>query len=312
MEYRMTTPTPDNNKKLYKIVGAVIFLIIICLVIGVIAMGFFSPASHQKIPPQNLTPASPSTPITPPTGAAGTLVPVAIEGTGFAYGPSPSIWLAKTGEPDIPAMDVMVISPTQLICTFPLTASSVSTGQWDVYRRNTGEQSGSKIGVFTVVDEKSPPVTWNWSTQAGWEGWEHSASCRGTSGKTGSCVEYGPVIVDGHGEYGSSVTYDRVPTESQVSKTFTAPAGTRWNTLTFSGQLSSSRVPLARWMTIDVNGVRVFYANASQTPPGNGQEFSITQSFTPANSVTIRIAGGQDPTFGTSLFTTQFNSLSLS
>ena len=119
-------------------------------------------------------------------------------------------------------------------------------------------------------------------------------------------------MVYGHGEYGSTVTMDRVPTESSVGKTFTAPAGTRWNTLTFNGLLSSSQIPFARWMAVEVNGVRVFYANATQIPPGNGQNFIITQSFAPADSVTISISCGQDPTYGTSLYTMQFNSLTLS
>lgn len=302
----METP-PNNKDKSLKIVGIIILIAIICVVIAVIAFGALAP--QKNIPSPNITPPSP---FTPPTGASGTLVRVTIEGKNFSYGPSPSVWLAKTGEPDITATDVVVILPTQLACTFPLPASYSSAGPWDVFVKNAGEQSVSKIGVFTIVNAISPPLTWDWSV-SGWNDWQHSASCKATTGTaTGYCVEYGPVMVDGHGEYGSNVTLDRVPTESSVSKTFTASPGTRWNTLTFNGLLSSSRAPPARWMAIDVNGVRVFYANAAKTPPGNGQKFTITQSFTPANSVNIRISSGQDPTYGTSLYIMQFNSLTLS
>jgi len=292
------TPPPNNKKLSLKSAGALILIAIICLVIAVIAIGAF------LAPPVN--------PITPSSGAAGTVVSVIINGTNFTYGPSPSIWLAKTGEPDINAADVAVISPTRITCTFPLTASSISAGQWDVFLKNAGEQSGSKIGVFTVINEIAPSLTWTWSVD-GWGDWNHVALCTGTTGKKpASCVEYGPVVENGYGVQGSNVTFDRVPTQASVWKTFTAPSGSRWNTLTFNGLLSSSPVPFARWMAIDVNGERVFYANATQTPPGNGQVFTITQSFTPANNVTVMISGGQDPTWGTSLYTLQFYSLTLS
>lgn len=313
------TPPPANNKGYLKIAGAIILIAIICLVIVVIMTSAFLPSPQQPVPSQNISPVSPTIPITPsmnrstsPSGASGTIAPVTLAGTNFAYGPAPSVWLARTGEPDIFATDVAVISPTQLTCTFPLPASPASAGEWDIFIKNAGEQSGSKIGVFTVVDEISPPLKWDWSVD-GWGDWQHAASCTGTPAtETGSCREYGPIIVDGHGEYGSEVNLVSIPTQSLVWKTFTAPPGTRWNSLTFSGLLSSSSLPVARWMAIEVNGVRVFYANAAQIPPGNGQNFIITQSFAPANSVTVRIYGGQDPTYGASLYSMQFNSLTLS
>ncbi|PKL70016.1 MAG: hypothetical protein CVV30_01190 [Methanomicrobiales archaeon HGW-Methanomicrobiales-1] len=313
------TPPPGNNKGYLKIAGAIILIAIICLVIAVVMTGAFLPSSQQQVPSQNISPVSPLIPLTPsmnpstsPSGASGTIAPVTLAGTNFAYGPAPSVWLSRVGEPDIFATDVAVISPTQLTCTFPLPASPASAGEWDIFVKNYGEQSGSKIGVFMVLDEISPPLTWDWSVD-GWGDWQHDASCTGTPAtKTGSCREYGPIMVDGHGEHGSEVNLVSIPTQSRVWKTFTARTGTRWNTLTFSGLLSSSSLPVARWIAIEVNGERVFYADATRSPPGNGQKFTITQSFTPANSVTVRISGGQDPTYGVSLYATQFNSLTLS
>lgn len=307
------TPTPPNTYGLLKIAGALIVIAIICLVIAVIVTGAFSTPPQKEIPISKITPApSIISNIIPPTGALGSRVPVTIEGKDFSYGQSPSVWLAKTGEPDIIATDVAVISPTLIRCTFPLTASSMSAGEWDVFIKKADEQSGSKNSVFTVTNEISPPQKWNWSVN-GWGDWQHAASCSPSAAKKpGSCLEYGPVIENGYGIYGSNVTHDRVPTESSVWKTFTAPSGTRWNTLTFNGLLSSAPIPRARWMAIEVNGLRVFYANATQTPPGNGQQFTITQSFTPANVVYVKISGGQDPTWGTTLYTMQFDSLTLS
>jgi hypothetical protein len=67
-------------------------------------------------------------------------------------------------------------------------------------------------------------------------------------------------------------------------------------------------------MTINVNGMDVYTATADQTPPGNGQHFTITQSFDPANTVVIKITSTQNPNFGTdtTLYTMEYDSLTLS
>ena len=296
---------PENEKVPVKIVVALIVIAIILLLIAVIAAGVFPTPS-----PQEKTPTLSVLSLTPERGAPGTTVPVTMEGMNFTYGPSPSVWLVKTGEGKITATDVVVISPTRIRCTFQIPAS-IPAGQWDVVVSGADSQFGSKTGAFTVKNESAPPLTWDWSRD-GWGDWQHGASCTGQV-TTGSCSEYGPVIVDRHGEHGTDVAPDlSVPTQSSVAKTFTAPSGTTWNTITFNGVISSSAIPDARWMSIFVNGAQVFYADATRTPPGNGRQFTITQSFQPANTVFVRILSGQDPTFDMSLYTMQFNSLTLS
>ncbi len=302
----MTTPPSPDKKWSLKTIGIVFLVAIICIAI---AIGVFLIYPMQKIPAQNITPVSPITPITPPTGDAGTLIPVTITGN-FSYGPSPSVWLVRGGNPDITAQDVRVISPTQLTCVFPLTASAVPAGQWDVLVKNSDEQNVSRIGTFTVRDDASPSLTWNWSAD-GWNGWQSRASCGVTTGKTGFCQEYGPVIINGHGEYGSNVTFELVSTDSRVSKTFTAPSG-RWHTLTFTGLLSSSDYPKGRMMTIDVNGNTVYAGTAATDSTINSQQFTLTKTFDPAKEVTVTITTGQNPTKKTSLYTLQFNALTMS
>ena len=307
-----TSPPPEKKKWSAMMVGALLLIAAIGILIVMIATGGLSPLLQHNPPSQEGVPAAIPASITPSTGDAGLLVPVTIEGKNFTYGMSPAVWLSKPGAPDIPAIDVMVISPTRLTCTFPLTGSSVSHGQYDVLTRNADEQTATSAGVFTVLDEVPPSLTWNWSADR-WEGWHYGSSCtRASAGTAGSCQEYGPVIVNGHGEYGSNVTFDRIPIESYVERTFAAPSGTRWRNLTFTGQLSSTSVPYVRWIAIDVNGKQVFSANATQTPPGNGRQFTITQSFSPANQVMIRITNGQYLTWGTTMYTMQFDSLTLS
>jgi len=287
--------------------GSIAFL----LIAAIVSAGCLtSPGTPQEIPRQS---PAPSSPLSPSTGPAGSLVPVSITGTNFSYGVSPSVWLEKPGEADIHAQDIVVVSPAVIQCVFPLPAASSSAGQWDVFIRTAEGASVQKIGVFTILDERAPPLAWNWSNENGWDGWQHTYACSNTGTRTGSCLEHGPVIVSGHGEYGSIVTYDRVSTRSSVSKIFTAPGGARWSSVTFRGTLSPSSVPRLRWLSIDANGVNVFYANATMSPPGNGQPFTIVRSFPPANSVTIRISGGQDLTVrDTSQYTLQFDSLTLS
>lgn len=306
----MSSP-PYGKEGLLKITGSVLLVMLGLLLIAVMASGgCLTPST-----PQNLSQPSsePLLPITPSHGLAGTLVPVSITGTTFSYGVSPEVWLARPGEPDIPAGDVVVISPTLLKCVFPLPAAPASAGQWDVLVKNADNSSAIKAGVFTVLDERAPPFEWNWSHSNGWDNWQHGYSCSVTGTQAGSCLEYGPVILNGHGEYGTNVTYDRVPTRSYVSKTFTAPSGTRWGTVTFTGALSPTSVPRLRWLMIDVNGVNVVYANATETPPGNGQPFTIARSFAPANIVTIQISEGQDLTVRpTTLYSLQYDSLTLS
>lgn len=306
----MSSP-PAGKEGLLKITGPVLLGIFGLLLIAVMASGgCLTPANSQNLSQQSPEPLSP---IVPSHGNAGTLVPVSITGTNFSYGVSPSVRLTKPGESDILAMDAVVISPTLLTCTFPLPAASASVGQWDVFIMNADGSSAIKAGVFTVRDERAPSFEWNWSQDNGWDGWQHGYSCPVTGTKAGSCLEYGPVIVNGHGEYGTNVTYDRVPTRSYVAKTFTAPNGTRWSTITFKGALSSTSLPRLRWLTIDVNGVNVLYANATQTPPGNGQSFAIVGSFAPSDIVAIQISDGQDLTVRPiSLYSLQFDSLTLS
>ena len=249
------------------------------------------------------------TSIEPDSGYNGTIIRIVkVTGNNFGFGENPSIWLAKTGASNITASDVHIYGTTQLDFTLNIPLSAPA-GQWDLMVMSMDGQTGAYLGMFTIQQQTGPtPLTWDWSVN-GWGDWQHVA-CLGTGG---SCMEYGPVIVNGHGEHGSNVGSDYVgPTDSSVSKTFTAPSGPGWNTLTFNGQLSSSTLPSTRTMTINVNGVDVFTANADQTPPGNGQPFTITKTFARANTVIITISNGQDPTLDTQLYTMQYNSLTLS
>lgn len=65
-------------------------------------------------------------------------------------------------------------------------------------------------------------------------------------------------------------------------------------------------------MVINVNGNDVYSATAKSDSAINGQEFTITKTFDPANEVTVTITTGQNPTGLNPLYTLQYNSLTLS
>jgi hypothetical protein len=285
--------------------------LLVVIIIAAVMAGGCSTLAPQSQTSQASSGGPANGPVSPSSGEAGALVPVTITGTNFSFGPAPSVWLAKAGEADIMAADVNVLSPARLTCTFPLTGSSVTAGEHDVLVRNSDQSAGVKAGVFTIIDEVPSPMIWTWSDAKGWDGWQHSYSCSGVGSKPGSCLEYGPLVTDRHGMYGTNVTYDRVQTEARVSKTFTAPSGKRWRTLTFTGQFSPTPVPFARWITIDVNGVRVYSGTAADGTIGNARPFTISGSFPPSNDVTVLISNGQDPTYGTTMYVLQYDSLTL-
>ncbi|ABN57870.1 MULTISPECIES: InlB B-repeat-containing protein [Methanoculleus] len=159
----------------------------------------------------------------------------------------------------------------------------------------------------TFKEPSAASSEWIWSRD-GWDGWSHEATWSGT--QTGPCSEYGPVIVDDHGEHGTNANLSAGSTTARVERQFTDASGNGWNTLTFTGLLAESDVPRGRWMIIEVNDQQVFAGTASQVPPGNGQMFEITVPFPQSDEVNVRISHGQDPAWGPR-FAMQYHSLNL-
>ncbi len=267
-----------------------------------------------KIAAFSLTNPGPTiTSIEPSSGQNGTVVDVIkVVGTNFGFGENPKIWLAKEGASNITATDTHIYGTTELYFRLNIPDSSPA-GVYDLYVESLDGQTGAYLGSFTVTYQKPNSLTYDWSTD-GWGDWQHTATWTGTV--TGPVSEYGPIIENGHGVHGSDVTLDYSTasgtTESKVWKTFTAPADSKFSTITFTGLLSASDFPKGRTMVINVNGNDVYSATAKSDSAINGQQFTITKPFTPANVVTVTITSGQNPTGVKSLYTLQYNSLTLS
>jgi hypothetical protein len=250
------------------------------------------------------------TSIVPSSGQNGTVIDIIkVTGTNFGFGSNPKIWLTKSGQGNITASDIHIYGTTQL--SFRLNIpDSAEAGNWDLWVQSEDGQTGAYLGMFTVTYKEPSTMTVDWS-QNGWDGWEHTASWSGT--ETGPCSIVGPSIENGHGLYGTDVSLARRgSTQLVVSKTFTAADGEKWSHLSFTGLLSSSDLPSGRSMTVNVNGVNVYSGTAAADSSINGQPFTLAGSFDPANSVTVTITAKQDPTLATSLYTLQFDSMTLS
>lgn len=94
------------------------------------------------------------TSITPSSGLNDGPVSITdLTGTGFSA--NATVKLTKSGQSEILATNVVVVSSAKITCTFDLTGAAM--GQWDVVVTNTDSQSGTLQGGFTI-DAEPPTV----------------------------------------------------------------------------------------------------------------------------------------------------------
>jgi hypothetical protein len=254
-------------------------------------------------------PAPTVTGITPSSGTAGTTVSVTqLEGTNFVVGTTPVVQIRKTGEETVTATDVVVVSSTQITCTLALPErTDTSLGQWDIVVTNADGQSGTLAGGFAVKYDLTPELGSEWSVN-GWEGWTHAATWTASNCNAALCSEYGPLMINGVGEHGINASCVRGTVESSVTRTFTAPYGTGYDTITFTGNLMD--LTAMRSLKIDVNGETVVSETGSTIGNG-GADFTVTGTFTRAPTVTVTITQKR-LLASTALYKMQFRSLELS
>ncbi len=98
-------------------------------------------------------PAPTVTSISPTTGANNGVVVISnLNGTGFLAGAT--VKLTKSGQADIIATGVNVVSPTTINCSLDLTGKALGT--WSVVVSNTDGKSGNLANAFTILPP--PPV----------------------------------------------------------------------------------------------------------------------------------------------------------
>ena len=96
------------------------------------------------------TPAPPTvTGITPASARTEMTVQISnLAGTGFVASPKPTVQL-RNGTSSLTATNITVVSPTRITCTFGIPVI-VTLGPWDVSVTNADQQTGTKIGAFTI------------------------------------------------------------------------------------------------------------------------------------------------------------------
>ncbi|MHB8896667.1 MAG: hypothetical protein ACYC99_16040 [Candidatus Geothermincolia bacterium] len=113
-------------------------------------------------------PAPTVTGINPSSGDNNSTVSVSnLAGTGFT-GSGVTVKLKKSGQTDIPATNVSVVSTSRISCAFDIRGAQ--TGTWDVYVCNADGKSGTKVGAFTV----NKPVYPTWYLAEGTTAWGFS------------------------------------------------------------------------------------------------------------------------------------------
>ena len=89
--------------------------------------------------------------ITPSSGYNTSAVSItSLAGTGFATTGTPIVVLMKTGETNITAASVSVVSATQITCSFDITGKTV--GYWNVIITNPNGQSGTLSNGFQITN----------------------------------------------------------------------------------------------------------------------------------------------------------------
>lgn len=159
------------------------------------------------------------------------------------------------------------------------------------------EEKGVNISsTVPTMNPQDSSMSIVWDSIDDWSEWGHAATWSGPV--VGPCSEYGPIIVQGHGEYGADVNLNGGSTESSIWRTFSDPSGRGWNTLTLVGRLPAVDVPHGRWMKIEVNDQIVFRSDGTEVVPGNWDIFTLPIHFPQSKNVKVKISNGQQPAWG--------------
>jgi len=133
-----------------------------------------------------VAPAPTVTSITPNTGQnTGTVHITNLAGTNFQAGAT--VKLTRSGQSDIPATNVTVVSSSQITCDFDLVGAAA--GLWNVVVTNPDTQSGSLPNGFTVTTSPSAPTVTSITPSSGvCTGTVHITDLAGTNFQAGATV----------------------------------------------------------------------------------------------------------------------------
>jgi hypothetical protein len=165
----------------------------------------------------------------------GTVSITNLAGTNFF--PGATVSLKKTGQTDIIATGVNVVSTTQITCALDLTGKP--TGAWDVVVTNTDGQSGTLAGGFTIANP-APTVTSITPNSAPNSGIVGVTDLAGTNFQAGAGVK-----LQKTGEADTNAAHVTIVSTTQITCTFdlTGKAIGAWDVVVTNPDAQSASLP---------------------------------------------------------------------
>ena len=214
--------------------------------------------------------------ITPNSGLNNSPVSITnLAGTGFLTGAT--VKLTRTDQPEIAAISVVVLSSTQITCTFDLTGKAV--GAWNVVVTNPDTQSGTLADGFTI-GYPAPTVIGITPNSGTNDGAVNITNLAGTGFLAGATVK-----LTRTGETDISGTTVSVVSSTQITCTFdlTGKVVGAWNVVVTNPDNQSGT--LANGFTINQATIHdVALAAFSASPTSVSRRQRVTFSYTVKNN----------------------------
>nr|WP_324291962.1 PKD domain-containing protein [uncultured Methanospirillum sp.] len=225
------------------------------------------------------------TSISPSTGVnTGSVTITNLSGTLFQSGAT--VNLTRTGQPNITATNVQVVSSSQITCTLPLTGKAA--GQWNIIVTNPDGQSGILANGFTVTaaNPGNTPFVIDPSAMNTFDGQYLKSRGYGWCDFGGVNNSYYKITLAGTTQY---------PTEFHLKKSFTTKA--QFGILVQASNVRISGVDLSTAPNADqrpVNSITNIYAPLTLAETG-AAGIKVTSGFTGVKLVDVNVVGQNVP-----------------
>jgi len=206
----------------------------------------------ETVPPPTITSITPSSGVN-----TGTVQITNLAGSNFQTTGTTTVKLTKSGQADVNATDVTVVSSSQITCEFDLR-TAIATGPWNVVVTNPDSQSGQLSDGFTVNAPPTAPTITSITPSSGVNtGTVHITDLAGTNFYTAGTANVAEVKLTRVGET------DIVATNLTVLSTsitcdfdLTGAATGEWNVVVTNKQDESGMLP--NGFTVESAGARVY------------------------------------------------------
>ncbi|WP_324292166.1 S8 family serine peptidase [uncultured Methanospirillum sp.] len=206
--------------------------------------------------------------------------------TGANFITSATVNLTRTGQPNITATNVQVVSSSQITCTFPLTGKAA--GQWNIVVTNPDGQSGILANGFTVTaaNPGNTPFVIDPSAMNTFDGQYLKSRGYGWCDFGGVNNSYYKITLAGTSQF---------PTEFHLKKSFTTKA--QFGILVQASNVRISGVDLSTAPNADqrpVNSITNIYAPLTLAETG-AAGIKVSSGYTGVKLVDVNVVGQNVP-----------------